>query len=39
VSDLQQTARVLAGLGLQVRSGTVGVTVSDPDGNVISFLK
>jgi hypothetical protein len=39
VSDLQQTARVLAGLGLQVRSGTVAVTVSDPDGNVISFLK
>ena len=38
-SDLQQTARVLAGLGLQVRSGAAAVTVSDPDGNVISFLK
>jgi catechol 2,3-dioxygenase-like lactoylglutathione lyase family enzyme len=38
-SDLKQTAGVLAGLGLQVRSSATALTVSDPDGNVISFLK
>jgi len=38
-SDLKQTAGVLSGLGLQVRSSPTTVTVSDPDGNVISFLK
>jgi catechol 2,3-dioxygenase-like lactoylglutathione lyase family enzyme len=39
VSDLQQTGRVLARLGLQVRSSPTALTVSDPDANVISFLK
>jgi catechol 2,3-dioxygenase-like lactoylglutathione lyase family enzyme len=39
VIDLKQTAGVLAALGLQVRSGPTAVTVSDPDGNVILFLK
>jgi hypothetical protein len=35
--DLKQTAAVLAALGLQARSGPAAITVSDPDGNVISF--
>jgi len=39
VIDLKLTAGLLTGLGLQVRSGPTAVTVSDPDGNVISFLK
>ena len=35
--DLKQTAEVLAGLDLQVRVGPTALTVSDPDGNAISF--
>jgi catechol 2,3-dioxygenase-like lactoylglutathione lyase family enzyme len=38
-SDLRQTAEALAGLGVKVRSSATALTVSDPDGNVISFLR
>ena len=38
-SDLQQTAGLLTGLGLRVQGSATARMVSDPDGNVISFLK
>jgi catechol 2,3-dioxygenase-like lactoylglutathione lyase family enzyme len=39
VADLKQTAAVLTGLGLQAKSTPASVTVADPDGVVISFVK
>jgi catechol 2,3-dioxygenase-like lactoylglutathione lyase family enzyme len=43
VSDLERTAEVLKGLGLTVKStppdGQVLLTVADPDGVVVSFVK
>jgi hypothetical protein len=39
VGDLKLTAGLLTGLGLQVRSGPTAVTVNDPNGNVISFVR
>ncbi len=39
VADLKRTAAVLAGLGLQTKSTPASVTMADPDGVVISFMK
>jgi catechol 2,3-dioxygenase-like lactoylglutathione lyase family enzyme len=39
VADLKQTAGVLAGLGLRVKSAPASLTVADPDGVVITFVK
>jgi catechol 2,3-dioxygenase-like lactoylglutathione lyase family enzyme len=39
VGDLKLTEGVLARMGLQVRSGPTALTVSDPDGVVVSFVK
>lgn len=39
VADLKKTAGVLAGLGLRVKTTPTSLTVADPDGVVISFVK
>jgi catechol 2,3-dioxygenase-like lactoylglutathione lyase family enzyme len=39
VADLKQTAEVLARLGLTVKATPESVSVADPDGAVISFVK
>ena len=39
VDDLKQTAGILAGLGLAVRAIATSLTVADPDGALISFVK
>jgi catechol 2,3-dioxygenase-like lactoylglutathione lyase family enzyme len=39
VADLRKTEGILAGLGLQVKITPQSVTVADPDGAVISFMK
>lgn len=39
ITDLKNTEGVLAGLGLRVRSTPQTLTLADPDGAVISFVK
>jgi catechol 2,3-dioxygenase-like lactoylglutathione lyase family enzyme len=38
VADLQQTAGILAGLGMAVKATPTSVTAADPDGAVVSFI-
>lgn len=38
VADLQQTAGILAGLGMAVKATPTLLTVADPDGAVVSFI-
>jgi len=39
VADLSQTAAALSGLGLRVKTASGSLTLTDPDGVVISFAK
>jgi catechol 2,3-dioxygenase-like lactoylglutathione lyase family enzyme len=39
VDDLKQASGVLAGLGLRVKSSSASLTVADPDGVAITFVK
>jgi hypothetical protein len=39
VDDLKKTAADLAGLGLAVKTTATSLTVADPDGAAISFVK
>jgi hypothetical protein len=39
VADLRESAGVLSKLGLQVKSAPQALTVTDPDGVVITFVK
>ena len=39
VGDLQETAKMLEGLGLTVKATATQLTVADPDGAVILFVK
>jgi hypothetical protein len=39
VTDSKKTAAALAGLGFHAKSSPEAVTVADPDGDLISFVK